>query len=567
MPGTPALTAATVIASFSLKRWRKMVEHPTYFTDEQWEEIRRTKVAEREPNGGFDSFGSGGGRGFFQNNVVWPDPKPLPSGLLPVAAFHHAFLPEIIAPWVMDISDRMQCPPDFVGIPAMVALGSLIGSKLGVRPQQKTDWIEVPNLWGAIVGRPGALKSPAMLEALRPLHRLEAEARKDNEAQAKEYDLQLDFNKLRREDAVKKARKQLASAAPADLAVNDPEVPKERRYVVNDATYEALGVILADNPNGTLAFRDELVSLLKTLDREEHVAARGFFLTAWNGTSGYTFDRIIRGKTHIESACLSLLGSTQPGRLAEYMRGALTGGAGDDGMIQRFGLLVWPDQSPEWKEADRYPNSDARAAARDVFTKLNDLTPGAVAAETDQFEKIPFLRFDDAALGVFREWRGGLERKLRSDEIEPALESQLAKFRKLVPALALINHLADGGEGSIQETSVRRALAFSIYLETHARRAYGAGSQVETSAATAILNRIRNDDLPEGFTARDVHRPRWSHLSDRAHVQSGLDLLCDLDWLAAERRGPTDAGGRPTLVYHINPTSPTGSDFCDFRGV
>jgi len=28
-----------------------MVEHPTYFTDEQWEEIRRTKVAEREPLG------------------------------------------------------------------------------------------------------------------------------------------------------------------------------------------------------------------------------------------------------------------------------------------------------------------------------------------------------------------------------------------------------------------------------------------------------------------------------------------------------------------------------------
>src|ERR1700681_1474629 len=113
------------------------------------------------------------------------------------------------------------------------------------------------------------------------------------------------------------------------LVTDEPEEPKARRYVVNDATYEALGVILADNPNGTLAFRDELVSLLKTLDREEYVAARGVFLTAWNGTSGYTFDRIIRGTTYIEAACLSLLGSTQPGRLAEYMRAALTGGARD----------------------------------------------------------------------------------------------------------------------------------------------------------------------------------------------------------------------------------------------
>ena len=94
-----------------------------------------------------------------------------------------------------------------------------------------------------------------------------------------------------------------------------------------------------------LAFRDEIVSLLKTLDREEYAAARGFYLAAWNGTEGYTFDRIIRGTQHIEAACVSMLGSSQPGKIAEYIRRAVDGGEGDDGMIQRFGLLVWPDQN------------------------------------------------------------------------------------------------------------------------------------------------------------------------------------------------------------------------------
>jgi hypothetical protein len=55
-------------------------------------------------------------------------PKPIP-GLPPVAAFEIDFLPGAIGPWVLDIADRMQCPLDFVGIPAMAALGAMLGPK------------------------------------------------------------------------------------------------------------------------------------------------------------------------------------------------------------------------------------------------------------------------------------------------------------------------------------------------------------------------------------------------------------------------------------------------------
>jgi Protein of unknown function (DUF3987) len=503
---------------------------------------------------GFGSFVSERGEGFSENR--WPEPKPIPDGLLPVAAFDPAFLPEAVAPWVMDISDRMQCPPDFIAIPAMVALGSVIGRKVAVRPQRRTDWYVVPNLWGCIVGRPGAMKSPAMDEALKPLHRLEAEARKANEVAAKNYEIEIETFKLRKEDGQKKVRAALKGGAKdvsSLLATDEPEEPKARRYVVNDATYEALGVILADNPNGTLAFRDELVSLLKNLDREEQVSARGFFLTGWNGTTGYTFDRIIRGKTHIEAACLSLLGSTQPGRLAEYMRAAISGGAGDDGMVQRFSLLVWPDQSPSWENTDRYPASEPRAAAWQAFRRLDELTADAAGAATDEFAPVSYLRLDDAAQDQFGNWRGDLERRLRSGEMFPALESHLAKYRKLVPSLALINHLADGGSGAISETAMLRALAFAEYFETHARRAYGAGSEIESSAAKAILKHIRKGDVQDGFTARAIQRHGWSNLSERDQVQAGLDLLCDLDWLRAESCIAGATGGRPSITYWINP--------------
>jgi hypothetical protein len=123
---------------------------------------------------------------------------------------------------------------------------------------------------------------------------------------------------------------------------------------------------------------------------------------------------------------------------------------------------------------------------------------------------------------------------------------------RLVPSLALINHLADIGHGPVGKEAMSRALALATYLETHAKRAYGAGPEAETAAAKAILAHIRNGDLTEGFSARDVHQRGWSNLADRDQVQAGLNLLCDLDWVrAVEKRPP--GGGRPTTFYEINP--------------
>jgi hypothetical protein len=486
----------------------------------------------------------------------WPQPKPIPDGLLPVAFFDPSFLPTAVAPWAVDIADRMQCPVDFVGISAVAALGSVLGRKIGVRPKQKDAWIGVSNFWAMIIGRPGILKSPSMDEALKPAHRLEMAARKVYAEAMGDFKFKSEFYELQKADAKKQARKgkSLSGATFEEVYPREmPEEPKARRYITNDTTYEKLGVILAENPTGVMVFRDELISLLYHLEKEDQVSARQFFMTAWNGNSGYTFDRMIRGTVYLAHACLSLLGATTPSALSEYMQAVHKTKTGGDGLIQRFGLLVWPDPKPQWRNVDRFPDSEARDAAWDAFERLDQLTPDAAGAESDRYEDLPFLRFDGRAQGVFNEWRADLEALVRSGSLIPALESHLAKYRGLVPSLALVVHLADQGAGPIPEASVRKAINFVKYLETHARRAYASGTEAETSSAKAILAKIRKGDIKDGFRAREIQRSGWSNLSDRDDVQAGLDLLCDLDWLAAEARGPSAAGGRPSCIFRINP--------------
>ncbi len=49
----------------------------------------------------------------------WQDPDPLPNALLPVEPFDFELMPEALRPWVQDVVERIQCPPDFVGVTVM----------------------------------------------------------------------------------------------------------------------------------------------------------------------------------------------------------------------------------------------------------------------------------------------------------------------------------------------------------------------------------------------------------------------------------------------------------------
>ncbi len=222
-------------------------------------------------------------------------------------------------------------------------------------------------------------------------------------------------------------------------------------------------------------------------------------------------------------------------------------------MIQRFGLLIWPDLNGAWSNVDRYPDTKAKNRAFQVFDELDRLDPLSIGADQDtdfdgQPDGIPYLRFDSAALELFTEWRTALESKLRSD-LHPALESHYAKYRKLIPSLALIIHLADGGIGPVSEDATLRALAWGEYLETHAERAYSSVSKSDVSTATAILNRIKKGDLKPPFSSRDVWRPGWSKLSDRDQVMGGLRMLEDYNHIYIEK---VETGGRTKTLYHIN---------------
>ncbi|MBI5780738.1 MAG: DUF3987 domain-containing protein [Rhodocyclales bacterium] len=491
---------------------------------------------------------------------AWPDPTPLPDELPPVEPFDERLLPEALRGWVMDIAERMQCPSDFPAVGAITALSGLIGARAVVAPKQHDDWRVVPNLWGLIIGRPGVMKSPALAEILKPLHMLEANGRERWQKEHAEWELDTKVaemvGKANENKAAKLAATDREQARLLLAPVEPPKEPKMRRYVVNDSTVEALAELLVDNPWGVLVYRDEVHGLLCSMDRQGQEGARSFYLTGYDGNQGYAVDRILRGHSYAPRVCISLLGGIQPGKVQSYVREAVKGGASDDGLLQRFGLAVWPDINREFQLVDRWPDTEAKRAAYAVFERLNGLLPA-----TDEHPKE--WRFSPEAQADFYKWLVPFEEELRGDELHPALVSHLAKYRKLVPALALIFALVDtpDADGVIHEQELTKALAWSEYLRTHAERLYAAAVIPETTGAHALLAKIKGGKLCDGdgapweaFTPRQVAVKHWAGLTSVEDVRKAAELLVDYGWLAKEIAPPGLAGGRPSERYLIHPS-------------
>ena len=491
----------------------------------------------------------------------WPEPKPLRNALPAVESFDARNLPAPFRPWIEDIAERMQCPLDLPAVSAMCSLSALVGRRLGIRPKQRDDWQTTPNLWALLIAPPGFMKSPVVAETTKPLKKLEIEAGERFARRMQEY-CALELVGEARAAAAKKLIKKATDAGDvcyakelAEKSVSEtPKPPARERFIVNDITVEKLGDILNQNSNGVLILRDEWLGLMKQTEKQGNENLRQFLLEGWDGNGRYTFDRVVRGTIEIPHVCLSILGTTQPGPLTQYLRDAAESGAEADGLIQRFQLMVYPDAPEDWQNVDQWPDRESRDDAYAVFTMLSGLTGDRVGAEVDQWnpEGQPFLRFTRDAQAAFDDWRYRQETRVRGGDDDHVILSHLHKYKSLIPSLALLIHLAEiqDDAGAVGLSAVERAIGWGDYLETHARRVFSLSASERASAAVILSRKILDGSLKGSFTSRDVYRKAWSGLSSQDTVDKAIDALVVAGWV----RERTDAtAGRPRGSFEINP--------------
>lgn len=479
----------------------------------------------------------------------WADPIPLDYKLPPVPAFDaEALLPEAVREYVTDGAERMSCPPEFIAGPLLVAMSAALGNKVRICPKARdTGWRVSANLWGAIVARPGFMKSPALSYATAPLKRFEDELTRQNDARRERYR----FERIQYDAQMAqfKAGFKNGTSTQANMP-REPEEPMDARLIVHDSTVAKLGELLVGSPHGVIVIRDEITGWLYQLGAEGHEGDREFYLVAWEGWGSYKIDRIKRGSTEIKNVCVSMVGAIQPGKLAEYVRATNKGGAGDDGLLQRFQVTVFPDMDNEWKLCDRPPNLDAMSKCEAAFKRLWDVNPTAIGANSDLNGEEHWLHFTNEAQVVFNAQLEKIVNKAQSGDMHLSLQSHLNKYRSLVPSIALILHIANGGTGPVTKDALVRAIRWSGYLFAHAKRVYAGAANGAEMAAQLLAKRVGKGDLGATFTLRDIYRRGWAGLSEKADAEAAVEILLEHGYA---RELPQEKGAGRMRRFAVNP--------------
>lgn len=495
----------------------------------------------------------------------WPKPDDLGKELPPVQSFYPELLPESFRPAVEDIADRMQVPLDFPGVALVVTLAGTVNRRATIQPKaQDNSWKVIPNQWGGVVAPPGFMKSPTLSISTKPLRDIEARFRKQFEQELIDFQSEKEIWELKRNAYRQKATSAFKSNHEPPPAIDPlPEEPKPIRLIINDATFEATHEIMSTNPAGILIVRDELSGFIAQMERPGREDERAFHLQAWNGDTDHTIDRIGRGSIYVPDCCESMLGGIQPNKLRTYLVDTLNGGPGDDGFIQRFQLLVWPDFPTNWELVDRPPNSAALLQIESVLLKLIEINP----------EHPLKFRFSHDAQELFNDWHSELEQKIRDTDMPPALAGHLSKFRKTMPALALLFQLADMavdsscegfvaspledsqkfGEVSLEHT--KQAAAWCEYLESQARRIYSCIITPQMRSAHALAQKIKERKIGSdgSFTLREVYLKGWAGLNTPELVKAAVPILQDAGWIRPLSDNPDPRGGRQSMRFEINP--------------
>lgn len=447
--------------------------------------------------------------------------------------------------WIKAAAEAANAPPDYVAGALLAAASAAIGNARWA--EAWPGWAEPPILWVAALGKPSSSKSPAADMVFNGLREIQLEEFRAHEATRQQHETQVAIAKADHaqwEQDVKAARTAGHDVPIKPMSANIPEAPPIPQIIVQDATSEAVALILSANPRGTIATRDELAGWLRGMNRYGGDGDRQFWLEAYGGRS-FRVDRKNGKSFTVERLSCAIHGSMQPEVFARFVTET-----DDDGLTSRL-LYLWPDSTPfirPTRRADHHLMTEALGRLRNMQMTAGEQGPSPI-----------HVRLSNPAVGIFEEW---CREQSSAERLTGSLyQSWSGKGRGHVLRIALVITFLDWSFSQhepepteISDHVIMRAInLYDHYLAPMALRAFGAASLPQAEQdATSIARFIRATGKTVIHLRNDIYRARIGGISNPEQAQKAAQVLIEAGWLVPGETTDRKVG-RPKQEFRVNP--------------
>lgn len=384
--------------------------------------------------------------------------------LFPVDAF-----PNLVQVIINNLHNQLGFPIDFIGAAMLSVASTAIGNTYAIRVNE--SWTDTAVLFMAIVGSPGTAKTPVIDLIASPLKELDNESYHTYRKGMKEYKQQ------------------------PDTMIR----PMLTKFIVSDATPEALAALQEGNKRGLLMLHDELAGLFKNFNRYHGGSEQENWLSIWSGQP-VTIDRKTSESIRIARPFISVLGGIQPGVLNR-----MAANDGEyNGWMDRY-LFAFPKSAKKqvWKKNTVY--------VKDAFTQwcniINRLTSMELLKDNFDCPTPQVIDFTPAAWDLLHQWQiGNTDRINDEDEVMAGVLIKMEQYA--VRFSLLLQLMAYGtGEGHLSEVdvpAVEGAIKLVTYFTRTAERVRSIIGNVDPVAELSQDKKQLYNELPDQFTTNEA---------------------------------------------------------------
>ncbi len=486
---------------------------------------------------------------------VWtPAAQPWPEivsfDVLNLPDFPTHVLPDTLRRWVEAESHATQTPADLAALLALAVCSVGIARRVVVEP--RPGWREPVNLFTAVLLEPGNRKSAVFADAMKPLRELEAElieAARPEVARA-QSDRRQDDARLRKlektaaekhGDEAAQARHEAGNLA-ADLA--DGAEPVLPRLIVDDATAEKLGIMLADQGGRIASMSPEggVFDLMAGLYSKSGIPQFGVYLMGHSGDDLIT-DRVSRKSVRVERPALTCAYAMQPAVIEGLAENAAFRGRG---LLARF-LYAAPQSWIGRREIAPAPVSDAtRNSYRQAVRELAEVEGDII------------LELSGGAAALLREWESEIEAMLAEGGQMEITRDWGAKLAGATLRLAAVLHCVEHGPaGCIEESCIAAAVEIARYLVPHAEAVLNmmlASEETSDDDARYVLRWIERHDRRE-FTKRDAQQHGKRRFPKADDIDPALAELTRRGFIRPKPAETSGPGRPPSPTFDVNPAT------------